>query len=171
MFEGDKTRLRSYRNSDYDDLMVYINDIEVLRNLFIGPPYPLTEKDEKNFLDKISAFNKDYNFAIETKSGCKYIGGCGISDIDWKNRNCQVGIFIGSKDYRGKGYGTDALQTLVNFVFEQLGLKKFSLEVFAFNERAQKSYKKIGFETEGVFKNHIYRDGRFHDVIRMAVLN
>ena len=77
---------------------------------------------------------------------------------------------IGEKECWGRGYGTDALRTLVRFGFEEMNLNRIALDVYDFNERAIASYLKTGFAEEGRRRKDIYRDGRYVDVVMMSVL-
>lgn len=70
------------------------------------------------------ALKDTYNFVIETLADNKYIGGCGVNEIDWKNSKVVLGIFIGDKEYWNKGYGTDAMKVLTKFIFEQMNINK-----------------------------------------------
>lgn len=117
-----------------------------------------------------SALKDTYSFAIETLEEHKYIGGCGVNSVDWKNSIVVVGIFIGDKDYWSKGYGTDAMQILIKFIFNEMNINKIKLQVFSFNERAINSYKKCGFKVEGVHRQEIFRNGKYHDDIIMGLL-
>lgn len=170
MYTGEKVRLREYREEDIEMALLYINDPEIKALLNPGVPYPLTLEDEYKWFQNLSAFNDLYNFAIETIEDEKYIGGCGINNLDWKNSIATVGIFIGDKNYWGKGYGTDAMQVLMRFIFEQMNINKIKLHVYSFNERAIKSYKKCGFSAEGVLRQEIYRNGEYHDEYIMGIL-
>lgn len=170
MYIGQKVRLREYRKEDIEKAQKYMNDPEIRRLLHPGIPYLYTFEDEEKWFNELSA-NKDvYNFAIETIKDKKYIGGCGLNKIDWKNSVAVVGIFIGDKEYWGKGYGTDAMKILIKFVFEQMNINKIKLNVFSFNQRAIKSYEKCGFRKEGILRQEIYRDGRYYDDIIMGIL-
>jgi RimJ/RimL family protein N-acetyltransferase len=100
----------------------------------------------------------------------KYIGGCGINDFDWKNSVATVGIFIGAEKYRNKGYGTEAMGILLDFIFNQVNVNKVMLEVFSFNKRAISSYKKNGFVEEGRLRENVFRNGEYHDEVLMGLL-
>lgn len=169
MYQGEKVRLREYRKEDVPMALAYMNDPEVKRLLVPGIPFLYTLEDELKWYDGISAMNDRYNFAMETLDTGHYIGGLGLNAVDWKNSIAVVGIFIGDKAYWGKGYGTDAMKVLIRFIFEQMNIRKIKLNVYAFNERAVKSYEKCGFVTEGVLKEEIYRDGKYHDEYIMAI--
>lgn len=170
MYTGQKVRLREYRKEDIEKALAYINDSEVKKLLAPGIPYLNTLEDERKWVENLSASNDIYSFAIETLGDEKYVGGCGLNSIDWKNSVAVVGIFIGDKNYWGKGYGTDAMKVLIKFIFEQMNVHKIKLNVYSFNERAIKSYEKCGFKVEGVLRQEIFRDGRYYDEIIMGLL-
>lgn len=170
MYSGKKVRLREYRKEDIPVAQNYINDPEVKRLLHPGIPYLYTFEDEQKWFDNLSATKDVYSFAIETLDDKKYIGGCGVNKIDWKNRVAEVGIFIGDKEYWNKGYGSDAMKIMVEFIFHQMNINKVKLNVFSFNERAIKSYEKCGFKKEGILRQEVYRDDKYYDAIIMGML-
>lgn len=79
-------------------------------------------------------------------------------------------ITIGEKDCWGRGCGTEATRLMLDHAFGTLGLHRVALAVFAFNERAIRSYRKIGFVEEGRSREAIWRDGSFWDEIQMSML-
>jgi RimJ/RimL family protein N-acetyltransferase len=109
-------------------------------------------------LDYSSAlYRKDrrrYPLAIDTLDG-KHIGNCTCYDIDTKNREVQLGIMIGDKNYWGKSYGEDVLNTLVDHVFKNSSFNRLYLKTLTWNERAQKCFAKCGFTPCG----EMQRDG------------
>lgn len=169
MYQGQLVRLREYRKEDIEKAKEFLNDFEVRKNLQIGVPYPYTLEDEEKWYSSVSAVKDTYTFALETLEGL-YIGGCGINQIDWKNRKAVIGIFIGDKEYWSKGYGSDAINTLVKFIFEEINVNKIALCVYSFNERAIKCYEKCGFTREGVLREELFRQGKYHDEILMSLL-
>ena len=170
MFDGKLVRLREYRKEDISLKINYLNDPDVLRYLETGIPYPVTLNEELKWFEAISAFKDSYRYAIEAIEGSHYIGDCGINSIDWKNSVASTVIFIGNKEYWSKGYGTEAMQILLAFVFNQININKVRLNVYSFNERAIKSYEKCGFKKEGILRQEIFRDGKYHDTIVMGIL-
>jgi RimJ/RimL family protein N-acetyltransferase len=170
MYMGEKVRLREYRKEDIPLRIKYINDPELQKYLVSDTPYPMTLHEEEKWFESISALGDTYKFAIETSEGCRFIGGCSINDVDWKNSVATVGIFIGNKEFWGKGYGTDAMTTLISFIFAQMNINKIRLTCYSFNDRAIKSYEKCGFKVEGVLRQEMFKDGKYHDKIAMGVL-
>ena len=172
MYYGEKVCLRAYREEDIPKATSFVNDEELKKLLVTNIPFPMTLWEEEEWI-KSQKSNQDgsYNFAIEDIETKKYIGGCGIQEVNWLSRVATVGIMIGDKEYWGKGYGTDAMKVLMDFIFNKMNIRKIRLSTFSFNMRARKSYEKCGFEVEGILKDEIFKDGKYYDEIIMSVFN
>jgi len=162
MIEGKKIRIRAIEKTDIDEIMKWINDPEVMKNLLMR--YPVSRYQEEKWIEKALDSDNPRNktFAIETKEGI-YLGGIGLHAIDWENRNAEAGIVIGNKEYWNKGYGTDAMITLLDFAFNQMNFHRVYLRVFGYNLRGVKSYEKCGFKKEGVLRKDRYQNAEYHD--------
>lgn len=123
----------------------WLNDPEIIEFLSLRTKM-ISLHSEKEHLEKMSY---EHNYGIITKEDNKLIGNCGFLNLDHLNRNCEVGIFIGDKEYLGKGYGTEALKLLISYGINNLNIRNFMLRVFSNNERAIKSYRKSGFKKIG----------------------
>jgi RimJ/RimL family protein N-acetyltransferase len=76
---------------------------------------------------------------------------------------------IGNKQYWGDGYGTDAKMLQLRYAFYQENIRKMISSVYATNERSIAYLKKCGYKKEGIRKDSRYVNGRYVDVILMAV--
>ena len=112
----------------------------------------------------------DYLFTIHTLKDDRLIGFIWLGGIDWNHGNGWVGIGLGEREYWGKGYGTDAMRVVLGFAFTELNLHRVSLNVFAYNPRAIRSYEKAGFQHEGRLRKLICRDGQRTDDVWMGIL-
>jgi len=99
------------------------------------------------------------------------IGSVSLFDLDLVNGSAGLGIMIGEPGDRGRGHGTDTLEALVAFGFDSLRLERIWLDVFDFNPGARRVYERVGFQHEGVQRHAIFREGRFFDDHRMAILS
>ncbi len=170
MIEGKLVNLRAREMADVERMTRWINDREVTR--FMGGRYPWSAAAEEAFVrGRTSApmAYGDVSLAIETKDGV-HIGSCGLHGASPENRTAELGIMVGEKAYWSKGYGTDAVTTLVRFGFEEMNLNRIELHVYDFNERAQASYRKCGFVEEGRLRDAHYADGAYNDVVVMGLL-
>ena len=170
MYCGQKVRLRAYKEEDIPLSTKFMNDRELKKLLVTNIPFPMIYWEEEAWVkSQKSNNNGHYDFAIEDIETGKYISGCGIQGVNWLSRVALVEIMIGDKDYLDKGYGTDAMKTLISFIFDSMNINKVRLSTFSFNERAIKSYKKCWFTVEGILKNEIFKDGKYYDEIIMSI--
>lgn len=130
-----------------------------------------SEKKLKEFLEKRSEnASNSFRFSIRTLEDDKLIGGVGLWVISWTHAEAWLGISIGERDYWGRGYGTEAVRLILQYGFLELNLRRISLGLHAYNERARKSYEKIGFVMEGRMRGEGWRDGVHYDSLWMGIL-
>ena len=164
---GQKCYLSPVNPDDVEIFTAWLNDLEVTRNLNLGAQN-VTLVTEKAALERLAQDQHVYGIVdLETDT---LIGDLGLLDIDHINRCCGIGIFIGNKEYWGKGYGAEAMRLLLGYAFDYLNMNNIMLTVYEFNERAYACYKKVGFKDIGRRRKAIYREGRFHDDIIMDIL-
>lgn len=128
----------------------------------------MTQEAEKDYLEK--GIEKQATFAIIDLKEDKLIGGIDLNKIHAVNRTAELGIFIGVKEYRGKGYGTEAINLILDYGFNYLNLNNINLHLIEFNERALNCYKKCGFKECGRRRKSEFINGKYYDVIEMDML-
>jgi len=173
LLDGQLVRLvAANAEKDAEAMARWTRDAEYGRLLDTDPAMPRSPARAKEDIQKWME-NDDptsYGFMIRTLADDKLIGFVGLSGISWSNGNSWVGIGIGERAYWGRGYGTDAMRVVLRFAFQELNLHRVSLTVFAYNERAVRSYLKAGFHEEGRTRELMLREGVRHDVIEMGIL-
>jgi len=98
------------------------------------------------------------------------VGRTDLFELDRGNGSCAFGITIGDPADWGRGYGSDALNALMDFAFGQLRLERVWPDTETTNLRAQAAYRKAGFEVEGTLRRAWFQDGVWKDDLRMALL-
>ncbi|MEK4251868.1 GNAT family N-acetyltransferase [Paenibacillus sp. FSL W7-1287] len=168
---GDRIALREYRISDLDSISQWVNDPEITNTLSDVFLYPHSRNESETYLNVImEGKSSTKSFVIAEKDSLEYIGQIDLFNLDWKNRFAVMAIVIGKKEYLGKGYGSEAIRVLQKFAFEELNLNRIELDVYDYNARAYKCYLKCGFKEEGRMRQKLFKNGRYRDVIRMAIL-
>lgn len=81
-----------------------------------------------------------------------------------------LGIFLGEREVRGQGYGTEAVRLMLDYAFNTLGLHNAMLIVAEFNHAARRAYEKAGFREYGRRSGSYRVGGRRWDDIYMQVL-
>ena len=164
---GDRIYLSPRNNEDIEKFTEWLNDFETTD--YIGrSAYIMTLEGEKQYLEE--NLNKNYNFFIITLNEDKLIGTVGIENIDHLNKRGTLGIFIGDVEEREKGYGTEAINLILDYGFNYLNLNNIKLDVVEFNERAIACYKKCGFKECGRRRKSEFIDGKYYDRISMDIL-
>jgi RimJ/RimL family protein N-acetyltransferase len=169
MLKGKNITLRPLKISDWKKTIQWRNDIGI-KNLALMHPFPITEMVEKQWFEDIlkNKSDKIIYFAISINPD-KPIGFVSLNNINYINGNCYLGIVIGEKEAQGKGFGVDAMNTIIDYTFNTLNLIKISVEVVSINEPALKLYKKLGFVEEGILRDQFFIDGAFLDVRIMSL--
>lgn len=129
--------------------------------------YPLFNSGQEMWFEKHMRSN-DFLFIVYESS--TKIGMIGLSNIDNRNRNAKLLRFVLDEEFRGKGYGREALRLLLDYAFNHLNLHSVYLDTFKHNVRIINFYKKAGFKQEGIKRQHIYKDGKYNDLVCMRVL-
>jgi RimJ/RimL family protein N-acetyltransferase len=171
MITGLRVRLRAIDRSDLPRYVEWLNDPEV--SIWLGRFLPLGIDEEEVWFDTVQKRDPiERSLAIDAlrDTTWRHIGGCGLFDFDHQAHRASSGIMIGDKRYWDQGYGTDAMQLLLEHAFLTLNLHRVDLHVFEHNQRAIKVYKKIGFVEEGRLRDHHYREGRYFDTFIMSIL-
>ena len=164
---GDRIYLSPQNTEEIEKFTEWMNDFKVTD--YIGRSNKvITYEDEKAYFEK--SIEDTYQFFIVTKDEDKLIGTISLNKIDLVNRVSTLGIFIGDKGYRDKGYGTEAIRLLLDFGFNYLNLNNIKLDLISFNERALKCYKKCGFKEYGRRRQSIFINGEYYDTIEMDIL-
>ncbi len=172
MYFGKLVHLRALEMDDLDVLMKYINNIETRR--YLGSLLPNSRFAEEKWLETAVAADpwRDGKIvlAIEDKSTHEFLGTISLFDISRQHRHAELGISIWNPDGRDKGYGTDAVMTMLWVGFHILGLNNIYLHAIAHNARALRTYEKAGFKRVGIFRRHMYSMGEFQDEVAMDIL-
>lgn len=165
--KGKKILLRQLQLSDSDTYFKWINNKELVE--FNSSYRPVSSFAHNNWFENVSKKSDLVIFSIEELQTKKLIGSCSLRNIDFIHRNAELQIRIGEENLLGKGYGSEAVELLLKFGFNNLNLYRIYLHVFEDNIRAIKSYEKNGFEKEGLLKSAAYINGKYKNIVLMAI--
>ena len=174
MILGQRIRLRPVEKDDLPRFVKWFSDPEVRAYLAIYMPF--SQGQEERWYERNLTASDAQAWAIDAQPADMavgpwlHIGSCGFHNLEWRHRSGEVGIVIGARDYWGRGYGTDTMQTLVAWGFYTLNLNRVHLRVYADNPRAIRCYEKVGFQLEGRLRQDNFHNGAFRDTLVMAVL-
>lgn len=166
---GEHIFLSPVSIEDVEKYTEWMNDFETTD--YTGRSSQLYTIDkERKWLECGSENKENQIFGIIDFKKDILIGNCGLHKIDSVNRTATLGIFIGEKEERSKGYGTEAIKLLLDYGFNYLNLHEIQLDVMSFNKRAIRCYEKAGFKEYGRRRESEYINGKYYDLISMDIL-
>lgn len=166
---GERIVLRRHIPANLAAFRRWYSDPEVAR-LTRYQEGPMSAVEIERFFQARVLGTDSLALAIHLRGSDRLIGTCAFSQLDGDNGSALFHITIGEKDAWGQGYGTEATELMLEHAFERLRLHRVALSVFAFNERAIRSYRKVGFILEGRARDAVWRDGRYWDELQMSML-
>jgi RimJ/RimL family protein N-acetyltransferase len=166
--EGKKIYLRPYEPGDVDVLYPSLYQAENRR--LTGTQQIFSKAGAAAFIEKMAGDNSRLDLVICAQETNQAVGEVVLNNIDYVNRgaNIRIGLFS-EKDY-SRGYGTEALILMLDHAFGALNLHRVELGVYEFNPRALHVYEKIGFKQEGVIRDQLFYDHRYHNLVIMSIL-
>jgi RimJ/RimL family protein N-acetyltransferase len=174
---GEKVVLRPFIEADIAALREALRDPEVLTLTgSVHGDEAEAEPDASGHVEQLRRWCRERNaqpdrldLAVVDKAASQCVGEVVLNEWDAGNRSCNFRTLLGPSG-RDRGLGTEAARMIVGYGFEQLGLHRISLQVYAFNSRPRHVYEKVGFIAEGVLREELrYRD-QWVDATVMSIL-
>lgn len=175
MIRGHSILLRALEPRDVDLMMIFENDQEVWQVSGTLSPYSryTLEQYYANAVHDIYS-TKQMRLAIELITELPgpgtTVGYIDVFEFDPHNRRAGVGVLIGDKSHRQKGYATEALSLLVKHCFSVLNLHQLYCHINNRNEASLRLFSKLGFRSAGILKDWIVYDGVWHEVTLMQLI-
>jgi len=163
---GKKVYLRAINEEDVPVLTQHINDEET--NVFLTITHPMSRAQERAWLTRSEADASQVTFAIVCNESHELIGTIGLGNIHPVHRTATAGCAL-RNGFWSKGYGSDALDLLLEYAFGTLNLRKINAGAWSFNTRSIALQKKVGFREEGILKAQRYRNGEYVDEVRLGL--
>lgn len=171
--KGNKIILRQIDVEDMKKLSklisCWVNDGTITYYMFTGQT-PYNSSQIFDDFKKLIESGHNVIFLVLEKKTEKPIGYAGLYEINSIARKAEYRILIGDRNFWGKGLGTEITELLIYYGFDRLNLHRIYLGFTANNMSAKRAYEKAGFKCEGVLKDDIYRNSRYYDSVRMAIL-
>jgi ribosomal-protein-alanine N-acetyltransferase len=169
ILNGQHIIMRAIHDDDIPHIQTYASSAEVARNTFVPHPYP--PDGAIHFVSHIRQGWEEetaYVFAIVAKEHDQFVGVMGLHP-QVKHHLAEVGYWIGHPHW-GKGYATEALQLLIQFAFETVGLNRVQAKHFVENPASGRVMQKAGMHYEGLHRQALFHNNTFKDLKAYAIL-
>ena len=168
MIESKRTLLRPIAESDKEAVFAYRSDAET--NKYQGW-IPKSLDEVKDFISRNPAkFNQAdtwFQLVIIDQESDRLIGDVGIHFID--EQQVEIGCTL-AKDIQGKGFATEALQAVINYLFKKLNKHRIIGSIDPLNTNSIGLLERLGFRKEAHFKQSLLINGEWVDDIIYAIL-
>jgi len=171
MKKGNLVILRAIEESDLTLLRMWRNEENFKKHF--REYLEISELAQRKWYEEdVNNNSKVIMFAIVDSSNSKLIGCCGLTYINWINRNADFSIYVG-KDLLyidDDGYAFEAAQLLIDYGFNQIGLKKIWTEIYEFDNLKDVFLRGLGFEIDGRLRSNYFYDGRWWDSLIYSII-
>ncbi len=170
---GTKTVLRRFEermsDAELDRLYDWSRDRELLR-WSGGTPTDLSLSEFREHVrgERLYGPTNRRMFLVFARETMLLIGRLGVFAINWDRRDAEMGVVMGDRDYQNRGYGRDAVRTLLHHLFTSSSLHTIYLYTFAENLRAQHAFAAVGFRVTETGPRYTPDIGEFEGV-RMEI--
>lgn len=164
--ESKNLFLRPFLKSDVNHkYLTWLNDPDV-NSYSVRRVHPYTDVEAINYINSLSKDEKI--LAIFTQNN-EHIGNIKYGPIDWVNKNCEISIVIGEKDYWNKGCASEAIYMLMKHLFFTLDINRIGAD--SCNPAFIKMViNKLGWRDEGTMKNRIRFEDKYVDYHILGIL-
>jgi RimJ/RimL family protein N-acetyltransferase len=166
--EGERIYLRRLADVDIEHYIEAVSNPNIRR--LTGTTGFMTRQTLESAFSNWASNDSRIDLMICLQENDKVIGDLAIVDIEHQDRKGSFRIAITDEQYTSKGFGTEALRLIINYMFNTLNLRRISINVYAFNERAIATYEKLGFKLEGTLREDLYFEGKYYDNHLMGLM-
>lgn len=162
--------LRKWKIEDAAALAKAVNNKKVQDNLRDGLPYPYTAADAKLYINEMINADPNTTFAFAVIADDKVVGSIGIfRQTNIHFRSAELGYYI-AEPFWGKGIGTNAVEQICRYVFENTDILRIFAEPFACNTASCRILEKNGFQYEGLLHSNAVKNGKVLDMKMYALV-
>ncbi|WCK54191.1 UDP-4-amino-4,6-dideoxy-N-acetyl-beta-L-altrosamine N-acetyltransferase [Aneurinibacillus sp. Ricciae_BoGa-3] len=159
-------KLRLINENDLKLILSWRNSEKVRRNMFTD--HEISIDEHRNWFQNLEKNNTALYLIFEIDNQPR--GLVSFSDIDYGNKNCLWGFYLGQENLpKGTGYIMGCLG--LHYAFTEMKMRKVCGEVFNFNKVSINYHKKLGFKEEGYFKKHVLKNGQYEDIVCFALFS
>jgi RimJ/RimL family protein N-acetyltransferase len=169
LLEGKTVNLRVWERDDNDFAVECINDLD-----FWTEYNPIGEQISKSEMTKrfdnpsnLKILTEWTDFIIRKKDGTRI--GIFTHLVNQPSRTMEIGCFLVPSE-RGKGYGAEATQLMVDYLFLSKNIVRIQADTNVGNKTAQRTLEKVGFRIEGTIRKHRLVRGVWTDYYLLSIL-
>lgn len=164
--DGERVSLHPIEHDDINFLQQSHNRPELRKGLLYSTPHSYSQV-EKILEEEITQDETRVDLLIYT--GEERAGVVSLFNISSNREHGTLSYWL-LPEYQGSGYTTEAVSLLLDYAFNTLRLHHIIAWTIAYNEPSQALLQRVGFTQEGIYREHIFRKGEYHDTVHYGIL-
>jgi len=153
-----------------NDYIRWLNDAEVVKYLEVRH-FCQNYESIKGFVESKINTDDEYLMAICCKNTDLHIGNIKLGPIDQYHKRADLSLFIGNKNFWGKGLAVEAIKLITTFAFETLKLNKIMASCYQENQASAHVFCQAGYHIEGTSPDYMLLNGIPHDLVWLGLSN
>lgn len=163
-----KFELKKIKKGDLKYIIKWRNDPRIIK--FNTQFFLLNMEHQKKWFNDVTQKNST-NKMFVFRYGSEIVGIGGLIHCDHENKSADIAIILGESKIRGRGFGTKALQMLIDYGFKKMKLHRIGADIFEYNKISLKLFEKLDFKKELEMKDYLWRDGKWWNVYTYSKIN
>ncbi|MCE2530748.1 MAG: GNAT family N-acetyltransferase [Acidimicrobiia bacterium] len=158
---GDLISLRLVRSADIDGLIELLNDLGTRGAL---GHFLKSETDIRSRFERDGYWSDDSGVLLMIDAAADIVGWIGFVPVIYYFYGYEISYQVFGEQYAGKGYATEALGLLTEYLFSTKLMDRLQLSIRPDNLASLRVAEKCGYTREGVMRSLAFIEGRFHDI-------
>ena len=158
--------------------LIGLEDLEEVRNLH-NEPSTLNQLSDNRYVtasmqevwfQKLQESASSFRYVCREIDSEDLIGVFRVDNLDTFNRSVMLGLDVAQK-FRRNGYATEIYKFFIEYLFDKKNFHRLYLSTLSTNIAAQGLYKNLGFMSEGIQREAIFRNNEYVDLINFGLIN
>ncbi len=168
MLRGKQIRLRPAQERDLEALYSRMNELD-----YRGAFFPLGLHSEPKFrreFDEHGYWSKDEGMLLVVDPDDEIVGEIEFFPISHYLVGYELSYLIFGEEHAGKGYATEAVQLLTEYLFARQRINRLQLNIHPGNDASRRVATKSGYTLEGLMRGCWFHGGTYHDLEIWSIL-
>lgn len=164
--------IRPARPEEADAMLAALEESKSEVPLWLPETEGLRLEDVREYLaagPKMRQENLAFHFGIFDANTGRYLGGCGLTQINLRHRVCNAYYWVRTSA-TGNGFASRAARLMARFAFDQLHLQRVEIVAEVENVASIRAAEKTGATREGVLRSRLNNRGEPRDAVLFSLI-
>jgi len=162
--------LRAFNDDDLPAIYDIYSDAEAMAYFSVTPIHSMDDAaDILAYARRSFESRQVFAWGVADRATGALVGSCALLRPDWANGRAEVGFVLRRSDW-GKGLAAEAVGRMLEYVFEELNLRRLEADVDPRNHRCRKLLERCGFQEEGLLRERWSVGDELQDTVFYGLL-